>query len=365
MTPDTLPSVQQPIAAQPEQTSSSPLQQKGKKSHAFGRILRRKEADTQVSPSSQVTTSCVVPRPDILPGASQQEAPFQPQDTTASNNSTALWSNPGSRSSVGTFDLALQRTRPPARLNTELGHVPAVSRQSTSLSTFSAISNLSTASTVYPITNFGGGCKYAYDLREGSTKKALCRILLGTYHTEVAYKCASTKCNFSGKAMKGNNGYQIDNRIRQYAEGVRYRWLFLAKSHVQQPRDGERSLFRCLICTMLGDDSGNFEGCKDLLAHVADHQGAILGDAQLQGPIIFSNHGAVPASENDFDISLIQPTSSTISEEPLRHGAAIVVAASVPMNRAVESAMLLKEIASASTYEAYDDDENPWLSEGR
>ncbi|KIW41233.1 uncharacterized protein PV06_06807 [Exophiala oligosperma] len=362
-------SLQQPIAAQqPEQPPSSPSQQKNKKSHTFGRILRRKETDPQVSRSSEVTTSSVSPVPDTSPrSSSQPEAQFQLQDTAISNSSTAIWSSPSSRSSVGTFDLALQHTRPPVHLNNEREHVSTVSRQSTSLSTFSAVTNLSTASNVYPITNFGGCCKYAYDLRQGSTKKALCRILFGTYHTEVAYKCASIKCSFTSRAIKRNNGYQIDDRVRQFAEGVRYRWLFLAKSHVQQHRDQEQPTFRCLICTLLGDDSGMFEGIRSLLAHVADHQGAILGGSQLQGPIIFSNHGAAPASENDFDISLTQPTSTTIAAEPLRHGAAIVVAASVPMNRSVESAMLLKEIASTTTYETYDDDddENPWVTEGR
>ncbi|KIW14892.1 hypothetical protein PV08_07677 [Exophiala spinifera] len=365
VTPDRQPSSQQPRAAQPEQPPPRPLQQNGRRSSALGRMLRRRETNSEIDRSSQVTTSSAGSLPNDSPGPSQREGLFQLQDTPVLNNSTSPWSSPGSRSSVGTYDSALQPTRPPTRLNTEPGHVPTVSRQSTALSTMSAVSSLSTASTVYPITNFGGFCKYAHDLRGGSAKKALSRILLGTYHTDVAYKCASTKCNFAAKALKKNNSYEIDDRIRQYADGVRYRWLFLAKSHVRQQRDSDRSLFRCMICTMLGDEAGLFEGSKNLLAHVATHQGVSLGGTQLQGPMVFSNHGAASASENDFDLSLSQPTTSTTAVEPRQHGAAVVVAASVAMNSTVESAMLLKEIAHSSTYEPYDDEENPWLSEGR
>jgi len=171
-----------------------------------------------------------------------------------------------------------------------------LSRHSTSLSNASTLAPM-------PITPFSGYCKNAYKLRYGSIKSALSRTPVGLYGDAMRYICASTKCRFAGNAIKGNNGWQINDRIQQTPEGLRYRWLFLAKSHMQQQVERQPS-FGCLICTGLGNDTGPFEGFELLLVHVAEHKGGFLGKTKLEGLLVFSTQGVRRASEEDFDIDL-------------------------------------------------------------
>ncbi|KAK5452688.1 hypothetical protein LTS15_006836 [Exophiala xenobiotica] len=363
----------QPVAPQStvpliEQTpaTSPPPQQRVKKSHTFGSLLRRRETSQQGIPSPQMAASPPSPA-TCSPRASQQEVVPRAsrRDTTASTSSTATWSSSGSRSSVvGTYDLAMRPAGPTALSNTERTSIPIIPRQTTSLSTFSMASNLSTASTLYPIINFGGCCKKAYELREGSTKKALSLAFLGMYRSDMAYKCASTKCHFAGKAVPDKKGHQIDTRIWQTTDGLRYRWLFLAKSHMQQQKEGELPSFRCLICTLLGDESGTYHGSKVLLAHIASHQGGYLGGNRLAGPLSFSNRETTAAFEDDFDLSFADiEQQPSLPDEAIQPGAAVVVAASVPQDtRSTEREKLLKEMTSSASV-AYDD--NPWVTEGR
>lgn len=174
----------------------------------------------------------------------------------------------------------------------------------------------------------------------------------------MVYKCASTKCQFAGQAGQDKKGYCINDKVMGSLAGLELRWLFLAKSHMQQ-KDARFPSYRCLVCTMLGDESAIFEGSKALLFHVASHQGGSLGETPLEGPLVFSNRGARQAFDNEFDIKfpeIGQP--GPVPSPPTSHeGAAVVVAAMVPTeSRKVENRMPPK---SMNSY-AYEADDNPW-----
>ncbi|KIV83456.1 hypothetical protein PV11_05479 [Exophiala sideris] len=334
----------------PPAPSSPPTQELKKSRTLTDVVFRRKE-------KKNPTQMCEIPldrQCDITPKPHQQDMPSRKdrRNTGASTSSSATWSSADSRSSVGNYD------------STPLATVGSARRSYTESTPFSAPSrhgtSLSTASTLAPITSYGGCCKNAHELRNGS-KKALSRALVGIHGTAVVYTCASTKCHFKDYAIQKNKGWEVDDRIRLDSSGLRYRWLFLAKSHMQQQDPSERySSFRCLICTMLGDEPGTFRGSKTLLAHVAGHQGGYLGETQLDGPLVFSNQGVNPAFDEDFDIDLSKPTPKPVSPVP-DHGAAVVVAANVTAVSHMVGTETVDKGSSAITYqEAHD--YNPWVT---
>ncbi|KAI1625358.1 hypothetical protein EDD37DRAFT_383330 [Exophiala viscosa] len=163
---------------------------------------------------------------------------------------------------------------------------------------------LSTTSTLGPIIHYSGEyCKNAHELRDPYKKGLRWEFFEGTLGRAVGYKCASPKCHFKDQAIWKNKGWEIDDGIRVHPVSLRYRWLFLAKSHIHQQAMGLSS-FRCLICTMFGDNSGPFRRAEPLLFHVAEHKGGFLGETKLEGRLIFSNEGAKPAAAADFDLDL-------------------------------------------------------------
>jgi hypothetical protein len=174
------------------------------------------------------------------------------------------------------------------------------------------------SSSISPITSYGGCCKYAHRLRDGIGEALMLQNLAITpgaqnYH----YVCSSVKCAFRGPAIpNGRRRWMVDNRIRSW-KGFQYRWLFLAKSHMQQikPEDGHQ--FRCIICVLLGDQSSVFQGEGALLEHVISHQGAQVNDITLVGPLSFSNDGI--RVDDEFDINLPEissPRASPLVEPP-------------------------------------------------
>jgi hypothetical protein len=346
---------------------STPEPVKTKRSRTLTDVVFRRKESQQPAPPSPGSL-------DDMPLGDRQETSAAPQNTPqeiisrsprkntrASTSSSATWSSADSRSSIASEILPVHP--PPSaslgRSPTTSYSVTPISRQDTSLSTFSA---MSTASTLAPITKFGGCCKNAHEVRDGSTKKGLSLAPLGLYGQDMLYKCASIKCQFAGKATYDKKGWRIDDRILTGSTGLEYRWLFLVKSHMQQ-HDPQQPSFRCLICTMLGDESAVYSGRQALLSHVAGHQGGQLGGTRLEGPLIFSNQGAHPATDDTCDLRY--PTSTQPPERPpenaaAQHGAAVVVAAMV--STAVlkdESAMPSKSGMSSFAYEA---DVNPWAA---
>ena len=134
------------------------------------------------------------------------------------------------------------------------------------------------------------------------------------------WKCRRGKCSFQGTARRipfppvstpleraGGAGYSYtyDDTARR-AGALRYRWLFLAKSHVVQGKGDFKRQFRCLVCRLAGDakQTDLYAGDQALLNHVErKHAGWVCpGNIMLSGPVVFRHDRVVVGSEADFDV---------------------------------------------------------------
>lgn len=148
------------------------------------------------------------------------------------------------------------------------------------------------------------------------------------------YVCSSVKCAFRGPAIRNDKRHwTVDNRVRSW-KGLQYRWLFFAKSHMQQINLQDGHQFRCVICVLLGDQSSVFRG-RALLEHVISHQGAQVNDITLVGPLSFSNNGI--RVDDEFDINLPEISSLHASPPAEPPPAAFVVDANTELQKLVGS----------------------------
>ena len=151
---------------------------------------------------------------------------------------------------------------------------------------------------------YGGFCKGAYKLQVGLTKDGLkLRNASGSFQGEGYYwACGSSKCAFEGRSCKVNKDWAFDDTIHDY-HGVRYRWAFLAKSHVKlaKVKDGIYD-YRCVFCVFQGQESPVFRKAKVLMQHISQHRGEDFDEAILQKTKCINMRKA--ADEEDFDINL-------------------------------------------------------------
>lgn len=109
-----------------------------------------------------------------------------------------------------------------------------------------------------------------------------------------------------------NGGWGFDNSIRE-AHGVRYRWSFLAKSHVTLSNSKDGYDYSCVFCAAKGRGTVVVRREGNFLKHVAGHQGEapdrfkmgffhyIVGRRALEQEIFDINLPAPFAAEQDTD----------------------------------------------------------------
>lgn len=170
--------------------------------------------------------------------------------------------------------------------------------------------------TISPDTNYGGFCPGAYQLQVGLIDNAIKIHNASTSMTGQGqyYACRNQKCVFEGPAVLYGKAWSYDKNLRIRNE-LRYRWLFLAKSHIPQERVKNKLYdFRCLICVLLGDESSTFRGSNQLLEHVGGHAGTQLAGITLLGPVFVSNNSVMQAHDDDFDIHFLPDRTSSLLE---------------------------------------------------
>ncbi|KAK6443567.1 hypothetical protein LTR95_000394 [Oleoguttula sp. CCFEE 5521] len=156
-----------------------------------------------------------------------------------------------------------------------------------------------------------GYCKSAARLQNGD-KKAFSKESEAVYaYSRSAYsqpqnqylKCASTKCCFRSHMRIDLiwDKVWVDSN-----KGLKFRWTFLAKSHVSQKVVKEKQyVFQCLFCVYAGESTPVFHGTNIYLEHVAEHRGPM-------GEVILYKAGCINdriAEDNEaFDINLYPPT---------------------------------------------------------
>lgn len=172
------------------------------------------------------------------------------------------------------------------------------------------------ATTISPENNFGGFCQGAYQLQVGLIDSAIKRKNESVSMTGQGqyYACRGKRCVFEGPAVMYEQGWSYDRNLRSRT-GLKYRWLFLAKSHIPQERVKNKLYdFRCLICVLLGDKSSIFHGTNHLLEHVGGHAGSQVAGIILRGPLVLGNSSIAPAHDDNFDINFLSERASSFLE---------------------------------------------------
>lgn len=150
---------------------------------------------------------------------------------------------------------------------------------------------------------YGGFCKGAYKLQVGLKDGLKLRNQSVSLQGEAYYwACGSSKCAFEGRACKRDKEWAFDDMIRD-SHGVRYRWTFLAKSHVAISKAKNRIYdYRCVFCVSQSHESPVFRNAKVLMEHVSQHRGQHLDEAILRKTNCINMRDAT--DEEDFDINL-------------------------------------------------------------
>lgn len=117
--------------------------------------------------------------------------------------------------------------------------------------------------------------------------------------------CTQSKCAFAGHLPLD----QIWTKVWTVeAKGLKIRWPFLAKSHIQQykVRREKQYQFQCMFCVYLGVGEGRREiytGTDAYLDHVSkEHRGEILGAILLYKTRCITER--VADDDEEFDVNL-------------------------------------------------------------
>lgn len=151
--------------------------------------------------------------------------------------------------------------------------------------------------------DFLGFCKGAARLQNGDKKALEKRKQLNegwSHHSHAQYlACCSNKCAFAG---------HIDINVimtkvwADEAKGLKFRWPFLAKSHVAQTKARNQQFsYQCTFCVYSGEKSPVFHGTDFYLEHVQKHRGYI-GEVVLYKARCVNDR--VCDDSEDFDINL-------------------------------------------------------------
>ena len=122
---------------------------------------------------------------------------------------------------------------------------------------------------------YQGFCKGAYYLQVRLKSDGMkLRNQSGSFTGEkYYYACSNSKCCFEAPAHKIGKVWNLADTVYGPKPGVKLRWSFLAKSHVQQSTVKKRDFqYRCIFCAIQGFDTQVFEGVNSLIEHVAQHR---------------------------------------------------------------------------------------------
>ena len=158
--------------------------------------------------------------------------------------------------------------------------------------------------------NYWGFCKSAWDVRE-ETKKGLALRTMpsGMYNTKEVWECRS--CNFRGNTYtvtlpgrKARKETIVDPNIHTSKSGIRYKWIFLAKSHVKKKTPdsaGEECNYGCVICSVELKVTSIFGNVDTLMYHLLEHVSDMTQKTMLQTRCIV---GRTAGTDEDWDINV-------------------------------------------------------------
>ncbi|KAK3071022.1 hypothetical protein LTR53_009418 [Teratosphaeriaceae sp. CCFEE 6253] len=160
--------------------------------------------------------------------------------------------------------------------------------------------------TPIPENDYLGFCKSAWKLQNGDRKamqktKEFNEFSRSGWSPNIYYlACSSSKCVFAGHMPVD----KIWDKVWTVeARGLRFRWAFLAKSHVPQQKVRDHQYgYRCLFCVFLGDSGPVYFGTDTYLEHVSSHRGQALSEVVLYKTKCILDRVASETEEFDIDL---------------------------------------------------------------
>lgn len=283
--------------------------QKKHKQSMFSRLTLRGSHDnknTDIGTFAHLTHTSLTSNTDYTTASGRSEG-------SSSDNEVMMTTTITSTPSTGTF--AGEEPNPWAEPSVEpKGNVerldpPMPTRTNGSLQPTSTQAPVRRMTEPSKMNSYGGFCKGAFEVQAGISSMKRRQEMGPLTSNPYFWACPSSKCAFSGIAYRHGNDWVWDTRIRT-SHGVRYRWSFLAKSHVQQGRvKHETYNYKCVFCVLQNLKTPVIQKDADLMEHISQHRGEHFGEAILHRTLCINDRLATEADE--FDINLVPPDDNT------------------------------------------------------
>lgn len=157
--------------------------------------------------------------------------------------------------------------------------------------------------------NFSGFCKGAWKLQNNMNKAMTAEHRPSGMYGEIRFwRCC--KCRFDGPMYGGSSksSRKFDTQVRVDISGIRYRWIFLAKSHVHLKNvptvsDGSGGSFGCIFCCAeWQQDAPVFKDLERFMEHLQRHREQVLSPELIYRTKCIV--GRIAGDSEDFDINL-------------------------------------------------------------
>jgi len=155
--------------------------------------------------------------------------------------------------------------------------------------------------------NYNNFCKGAWETRQ-SVLSGLAIALIPNHKNQAVAHWKCKHCDFRSRGM--NNSQVLPDQVYFSTQGVRYRWLFLAKSHVyaNEPH-AKPDMYRygCVFCAAQGRLTAVHAGLEKLMEHIVGKHKTDMLTPEVLGKTRCIVGGA-PSRSEDWDINV--PNSS-------------------------------------------------------
>jgi hypothetical protein len=150
--------------------------------------------------------------------------------------------------------------------------------------------------------NYLGFCKGAWAIREDPKNGgSLSSKAMGLYNKRLKWRCKH--CAFTGESL----GFEqaVDPRVNiDDATGIKYKWMFIAKSHGKNKvpaSEKQAGCFGCIFCAEDGRQTGVYGSVEALMKHVKDDHAVMRWDIALRNRCVL---GEETATNDAWDIQI-------------------------------------------------------------
>ena len=254
---------------------------------------------TIMSPTNTISTSSPLPSPTIP----MQTGNYPDQPASYPSYHSRPTSDPSSYNHCNSIPRPPSSHRSSTYSSTQSQHDHSIRPNITSAATIPSPTVSTLVGRPSKANQYWGFCKGSWTIREDWRKGLHVQVLpSGMFGTESVWRCKH--CTFDGPIFGDKKPYSVDPNVhKDPATGVRYTWLFLAKSHVRKKMlssTGEGG-FGCVFCVGEGRPTGIFGSEAVLFRHVFDEHRGMGDDMAAKGKCVL---GRVAEESEDFDINI-------------------------------------------------------------